>query len=359
MGTLSRKRNEAGLWIGLEKGRNLTLAPPLARSDCQRNAVRWRTNRPFGAVDYGTKYYPAIFVYIFFIKNAVPESRHRSKIRCLDSGRTGFDGCCARKQLTANRPGQPSDPVPKRKSKILTIASIKGGVGKSTIAYSLWKLLKKALGVDADPQANFTDAAMRDVPLDHFKDYSSRQMFLGTQPAADCIHGRFVPSVMELRNLNKENALQSTVDRLRNFERVRSELLELVEYDWIIVDSIGAATYEFEAAIAIADIVLAPTELDRWAIRGLALMREEIDEIAAQIEKSGISGLRCPPELVVVPSRVTPSQADELMDLSGKRWRVTKTFVPRAAPIKTAVNTGRPLKATYAETFEALVRELA
>ena len=153
-------------------------------------------------------------------------------------------------------------------SKILAIANQKGGVGKTTTAFSLGVALannnKKVLVVDADPQANLTtymgyyDDDNIPVTLSTLieryiddEDIRPEEAILHHKERIDLIPSNLNLSLTEanLSNaMNREYAMKNCLNDLKS------------QYDYIIIDCMPSLSMITTNALATADEVIIPVQ---------------------------------------------------------------------------------------------------
>ena len=165
--------------------------------------------------------------------------------------------------------------------KTITLASAKGGVGKSasaiSISYILNELGYKVLLVDADPQNAITR---------HFVNgYSSiekktiRQVLLTEVNLADCLISAydrvdFIPSQLRLLNIEKELADEN------NPLFILHDILQEVdsEYDYCVIDTPPWMGMVTKSALISSDIIIIPTILEKWPVEAIEIIFENIEK---------------------------------------------------------------------------------
>lgn len=235
--------------------------------------------------------------------------------------------------------------------KIVTIASLKGGVGKTTLAIFLAQALaargKKVLAVDLDPNNNLSDYFLRDEDSDKIEQANVWHILTRkAEPSKATFKTDFgveiIPCTPALHRIGIELAGDP-----RALLRVRPTLQRL-EYDYILLDTPPALTFEFRVGLEAADLILSPVALSRWTIQALALMREEI----ANADDRKI-------ELRAVPSMLTASEEERVRSVKiGSPF--TRTGISKAAAVRSAANKGKPLhpKSKSYDQFKLLAGEI-
>jgi len=228
--------------------------------------------------------------------------------------------------------------------RIITISSLKGGVGKTTLSAFLSLALAsrgKVLAVDFDANNNLTDFFAREIDDETIENSNAYHFLTKKKTAEQCIikglFSDFMPGALSLHRLTAEmlhrpNALLS----------VKS--LFPVGYDFIIIDTAPALDWSTFAGIYAADIVLSPVNFSRWTIQAARLLSDEI----SQIQQA--------PELKLVPSIVTEKEKENLLNFPG----ITKAAIHKSAAIRTASNKAQRLKDSQKSflDFEELADEI-
>jgi len=178
---------------------------------------------------------------------------------------------------------------------IISIANLKGGVGKTTTALNLAYCLslkgKKVLLVDTDPQASLTiycgfdlrkiskcsldKAIMSYRRKEHFK---TRKFIINTKFENVDI----IPSTLDLSNSDFE------ISSLINRESVLKNIINKVkkEYDYIIFDCPPYKSILTINSLTASDKVIIPVSSDYLSIWGAKNIIEIIDEIRAWSTKN-------------------------------------------------------------------------
>lgn len=172
-------------------------------------------------------------------------------------------------------------------SKIIAIATQKGGVGKTTTAGALASGLKKkgfrVLAVDMDPQSNLSFSMKADSELSAtiyhvLKGEVKTQFAIQHTPVTDIIASNMLLSGIELE----------FTDKGREF-LLRDALAPIkAQYDYIIIDSppgIGILTVN---ALTAADSVLVPMVPDIFSLQGIAQLYETVVNVKKRCN-SGLS----------------------------------------------------------------------
>ena len=177
--------------------------------------------------------------------------------------------------------------------KTIAIANQKGGVGKTTTAFSLGVSLannnKKVLIVDADPQANLTtymgyyDENELPVTLSTLleryiedKEINSEEAILHHQEKVDLI-----PSDLSLAMT--ESNLQKAMSREYSMKNCLSSLKN--KYDYIIIDCMPSLSMITTNALACSDQVIIPVQSQYLSARGMGNLLNIVSRVRRQLNK--------------------------------------------------------------------------
>ena len=179
--------------------------------------------------------------------------------------------------------------------KILAFGTLKGGTGKTTVAFNVGGILaedKKVLFIDMDPQSNLSDnagidttvqdgATIRDVfsdPLHTTAEEVITKEPLWQLPNLDIIasHIRLTATELQLvATAGRERILQKWIARNR-------EVLD--KYDYIIIDTNPSMGIVNQNAFMAADEIILVSDVSKKAIQGAQLFMYLWGEICENME---------------------------------------------------------------------------
>ncbi|TGK45438.1 ParA family protein [Leptospira bouyouniensis] len=233
--------------------------------------------------------------------------------------------------------------------KIITIASLKGGVGKTTLSIFLSLALlsakRKILLIDLDHNNNLTDFFLRNEEIDTIQGKSIGRVLKGSLAITDSIFTTplgvdMIPSVPELSQIAFE-LLFDTAAPLRFDSMLRN-----LKYDFIIIDTPPAISFELSCGLHVANTVLCPVGYSRWNIQGYSILE-------SKVKRAGGDKL-----FIGVPSAVTERRVETLREGG---LSLTKAVIHKSEAIASASDSGKPLKegSTSADEFKILAKEIA
>lgn len=236
--------------------------------------------------------------------------------------------------------------------KIITVASLKGGVGKTTtaifLALALKERSKRVLVIDADPNNNLTDYFLRDGNPHEIERRNLYHVLTGRCTAEECIYSAgvdVIPCTLSLHRVGLE--LATNPGSLLRF----GSTLRKLDYDVILIDTPPSLGYELRVALHASDLVLSPVGLSRWTVQALDILRGELLDVKEDMGRA--------PDLLAIPGMVTESEERSLR-LSPFADHLTYATIRRSAVVRKAAATGRILKpgSKAGLEFEELAKEV-
>ncbi|WP_411821234.1 ParA family protein [Leptospira sp. 'Mane'] len=239
--------------------------------------------------------------------------------------------------------------------KIITIGSLKGGVGKTTLTVFLAQALQsispksKILLIDLDHNNNLTDYFLRDEDVLVIENHSVAKSFQGTSSLADLpirsqkFNLDCIPTTPKLSKVSLSVAWDAGL-QTRFRKQVRS-----LPYDYVLIDTPPALCLELNVGIFAADLVLTPIGFSRWNIQGYEEIREVFELANEALDKKE--------KIKILPVRtmVSEKRADAMDDIG---IGFAKTFIPKSDSIAGAVDQGKALSEKNAQIFESLAKEI-
>ncbi len=251
-----------------------------------------------------------------------------------------------------------------RKSRIITIANQKGGVGKTTTAINLATALaaigEKVLIIDLDPQGN----ASTGLGIDRRdRKRSSYELLIGSHGVAD-VHMptsvpnlSIIPSTMDLLGVEMEIGRENDrVFRLRRALNAR----EASEFTYILVDCPPSFNLLTMNAMVAAQSVLVPLQCEFFALEGLSQLLETVDQVRRTVNPElDIQGI----VLTMFDSRNNLAQqvVSDVREHLGEK--VYHTLIPRNVRVSEAPSYGKPailydLKCAGSQAYLQLASEV-
>ncbi|WP_418456654.1 ParA family protein [Borreliella lusitaniae] len=174
-----------------------------------------------------------------------------------------------------------------KKPKIITIASIKGGVGKSTSAIILATLLSKnnkVLLIDMDAQASTTSYFYKEIANQKVS-IVSKNIYRVLKEKLDINDSivnikenlDLIPSYLTLHKFSNEFIPLKEL-------RLKDNLFFLKrDYDYIIIDTNPSLDFTLSNALLASSCVIIPMTAEKWSIESLELLEYYIKNLKIKI----------------------------------------------------------------------------
>lgn len=232
------------------------------------------------------------------------------------------------------------------RSRIITIANQKGGVGKTTTAINLATALaaigESVLVVDLDPQGNASTGLGIDRQQRPLSSYDVLTQSASAPEAAmqTAVPNLFiVPSTLDLLGIEMEIAQAADrVRRLRDALRFDSKVSD--QFSYILVDCPPSLNLLTLNAMAAADSVMVPLQCEFFALEGLSQLLETVGQVQSTINPGlTIQGI----VLTMFDSRnnLASQVVDDVREYMGEK--VYRTVIPRNVRVSEAPSHGKPV----------------
>ena len=254
--------------------------------------------------------------------------------------------------------------------KTIAIANQKGGVGKTTTAFSLGVALannnKKVLIVDADPQANLTTymgiyeednlpvtlSTLIERYIDD-KEVNTKEAILHHEEKVDLIPSNLGLSMTES---NLQNAMSREYAMKTCLEEVKKD------YDYIIVDCMPSLNILTMNALASADEVIIPVQSQYLSARGMGNLLNIISKVKRQINRDlKVGGILL--TLVDKRTKLPETIKSEILENYGNVVKLYDTQIPCAVKTAESTSEGKSIfsyakSSKVAEAYSSFAKEV-
>lgn len=248
--------------------------------------------------------------------------------------------------------------------KTISVANIKGGVGKtsvcSVLAAGLAEKGYKILLIDSDPQTNLTMCYLSEQPdemLSLYHVYNQMrdidEVKITIKNGLDLVSGDFSLCNADMQFL-KAGRLKILKKALGN---------QKMEYDFVLIDTPPNLGILSLNAFFASDYVIVPMVVDTFSLKGIRLLKQTLDEVGEETEKKlSVVGIL----LTRYSSRINVSKlleksinsAAELLGTTVFKNRIRQTVVMQECQIaKQYIFTYAP-SASIVDDYRGFINEL-
>jgi chromosome partitioning protein len=233
-----------------------------------------------------------------------------------------------------------------RRSRVITVANQKGGVGKTTTAINLGTALaaigESVLIIDLDPQGN----ASTGLGIDRrAREISTFDVVLGTAGLAEACVATLVPGLSiapsTLDLLGVEMQIASARDRAFRLRQAIDRLPETsARFGYVLIDCPPSLNLLTINALAASDAILVPLQCEFFALEGLSQLLKTVDQVRDTLNPHlTIHGI----VLTMFDQRnnLANQVVSDVKEHMGEK--VYETIIPRNVRVSEAPSYGKPV----------------
>jgi cellulose biosynthesis protein BcsQ len=199
--------------------------------------------------------------------------------------------------LTQTSPDAIVHALERKPAMIITVFNNKGGVGKTTLtinlAAALYKLGKRVLLIDIDPQANLTTGLGVD-PLDDVEKFGKKDITHLLIEAKTTLEDVLIKKVWTNLALDlvpshiRLSDMEPTLNTMIDVDRILARKLKKYQdaYDYILIDPPPSFGRVNSISLMASAAVLIPTQLSPYPIRALEYVMNRVFQVDASREDS-------------------------------------------------------------------------
>lgn len=248
--------------------------------------------------------------------------------------------------------------------KIISVANIKGGVGKTSVCSAMAAGLAekgyKVLLIDSDPQTNLTMCFLQEQPdeipslyhvCNQMRDFD--EVKISISDSIDLVPGDFAlcNADMQFLKAGRLKILQKAIGNLDS------------KYDFLVIDTPPNMGILSLNALIASNYVVVPMAADTFSLKGIRLLKQTLDEVSEEIGKTlPVAGIlltryNCRTKVSKLLEKSINS-AGELLETTVFRNRIRQAVVMQECQIAKADLFSYAPNAPVAGDFRGFIDEL-
>ncbi|MBQ4874682.1 MAG: ParA family protein [Rickettsiaceae bacterium H1] len=245
--------------------------------------------------------------------------------------------------------------------KTIAIVNQKGGVGKTTTSINLAAVFaavgKKTLIIDLDPQGN----ASTGIGINREERKKTiYDAFINQNIDKSVIKNTFIPLLSIITSNVDLSAAEIELIGMESREYILKDMLQNLEYDFIIIDCPPSLSLLTINALVAADSVIIPSQCEFFALEGLSHLLKTISLVKNNLNKNlSIDG-------IILTMHDKQNKLSEQVETDVRKYlrdKVFKTVIPRNVKLSVASSHGKPaiiydVKCAGAKSYLYLAQEI-